>query len=256
MAGHDRRASGWNGGQVAGLVLIGLGILFLLDTLGFARFVGRFFWPAVIVAIGVVVLLNATQRDEGASSASVPREGVSRLALEIAVGAGTFRFAGGASELLEVRSSRSDIATRLDREGDLGRVSLRQDVATWPTTWRGATDWEIRSASDIPTALRLDAGAGDFTLDLSAIPIVDARIQIGAAKARIALPQPRGAVEIRVTGGATRLEFHAPAGVEYRFESSGGLNSVDGRTETPGYATATDRVLIRFTGGASSIRLG
>jgi len=47
-----------------------------------------------------------------------------------------------------------------------------------------------------------------------------------------------------------------PAGVEYRFESAGGLTSIDGLTQSPGYGTAADHVLVLFTGGASSVRIG
>jgi hypothetical protein len=83
-----------------------------------------------------------------------------------------------------------------------------------------------------------------------------ARIQIGAAQARIVLPRPRGTVESRVGGGATELTFVPPPGVEYRLETSGGLTSVDGRTESPGFATASHRALVRFSGGASSVRIG
>ena len=103
----------------------------------------------------------------------------------------------------------------------------------------------------------MNAGAGDFLVDLSGIVVVQARIQIGAAQARIVLPRPpSGTVEIRVSGGATQLTFVPPPGVEYRLETSGGLTSVDGRTESPGYAAASDRVLFRFSGGASSVRIG
>ena len=87
-------------------------------------------------------------------------------------------------------------------------------------------------------------------------PRVHARIQIGAAQARIVLPRPKGTVEIRVSGGATELTFVPPPGVEYRLETSGGLTSVDGRTESPGFGAAGDRVLVRFSAGASSVKIG
>jgi hypothetical protein len=265
MSGQwNRRGSGrgeWAGISVFGVILIVVGTIFLVDQFGIFRFAWRVFWPILLIAVGAVLVLNAAGRwgvgrsGHGASSSAISRDGAARLELEVGVGAGTFRFGGGSSQLLEVRSSNGDVAAQERRDGDLAQVRLRQDMASFGG-WRGGTDWEIRVASDIPTRLRFDAGAGTFDVDLSALTIVDARLQVGAARARIVLPRPHGAVGISVTGGASAFTIEVPAGVEYRFESSGGLTSVDGRTESPGYGAATDRVLVRFTGGASSVRIG
>jgi N-acetylmuramic acid 6-phosphate (MurNAc-6-P) etherase len=54
--------------------------------------------------------------------------------------------------------------------------------------------------------------------------------------------------------GAASLQVQVPPGVEARFATSG-LLSVSGRTETPGFATARDRVLVTVTGGAASLTI-
>ena len=252
----------WTGISIAGVVLVVIGVIFLVDQFGIFHFAWSVFWPVLLVAIGAVLILNAAARQGGhgvrgadVASSAIPREGVSRLELEVGVGAGTFTLAGGSSQLVEVHSSGTDIAAQQRREGDLAHVRLRQDVASLGT-WHGAASWEIRLASDIPTRLRFDAGAGSFDVDLSTLTIVEAKLQVGAARTRIVLPRPRGAVAITITGGAASFQLQVPTGVEYRFESSGGLTSVDGLTQSPGYAAATDRVLVRFSGGASSVRIG
>ena len=188
----------------------------------------------------------------------VERGSSARLELDLSVGAGRFRLGGGATSgnLVEVASTNDDIATQVERAGDRALVRLRQDVAWWPDAWRGGADWTVRLASDVPTLLTMNAGAGDFSLDLSGVAVAGARLQVGAAQARVVLPRPRGEVELRVSGGATQLTFTPPPGVEYRLETSGGLTSVDGLTESPGFAAATDRVLVRFSGGAASVRVG
>jgi len=251
----------WAGISIVGVVLVVIGAIFLVDQFGVVRFAGRVFWPVLLIAIGAVILVNAAARwgsghsGPGAASSAIARDGAGRLELEVGVGAGTFRLGGGSSQLVEVRSSTRDIAAQHRRDGDLVHVRLRQDVASFGA-WRGGTSWEILAASDIPTRLRFDAGAGSFDIDLSTLAIVEARLQVGAARTRIVLPRPRGEIAISVTGGAASLSIEVPAGVEYRFESSGGLTSVDGLTQSAGYATGADRVLIRFTGGASSVRIG
>ena len=251
----------WTGISVFGVVLIVVGAIFLVDQFGIFRFAWRVFWPILLIAIGAVLVLNAAGRwglgrsGHGAAPTSISRDGAGRLELEVGVGAGTFRFGGGSSQLVEVAPRTATLPPSSGREGDLAQVRLRQDVASFGA-WRGGTSWGIRLASDIPTRLKFDAGAGSFDLDLSSLAIVEAKLQVGAARARIVLPRPRGAVGVSVTGGASAFTIEVPAGVEYRFESSGGLTSVDGRTQSPGYGTATDRVLVRFTGGASSVRIG
>jgi hypothetical protein len=261
MSDPDHRGSRrqWHGAEIVGVVLVAVGVVYLLGNLGIVRVAWSLVWPILIIAIGAVLLYGAVRPSRRqASSASVPRDGAARLELDLSVGAGRFRLEGSAPNglLVDVTSTNEDIATRVEHKGDLAIVRLRQDFAWWPDAWRGGSQWTVRAASDVPTMLTMNAGAGDFAVDLSGIAVVQARIQIGAAQARIVLPRPKGAVEIRVSGGATQLTFVPPPGVEYRFEASGGLTSVDGRTESPGFATATDRVLVRFSGGASSVRIG
>lgn len=257
----DRRRSGrdWRGAELIGIVLIAVGIVYLLGSFGVIRVAWGVIWPILIIGLGGLILYSALRPSRRRpSSAAVARGSSARLELDLSVGAGRFRLDGGATpgNLVEVASTNDDIATRIERVDDRAVVRLRQDFAWWPDSWRTVSDWTIRLASDVPTMLSMNAGAGDFLVDLSGIAIAAARLQVGAAQARLILPRPHGAVEIRVSGGATQLTFSPPPGVEYRVETSGGLTSVDGLTQSPGYATATDRVLVRFSGGAASVRIG
>jgi len=249
----------WRGAELIGIVLIALGVVYLLGNLGIVSVAWSVIWPILIIVIGAFILYGAVRpRHDEPTSAAVPREGSGRLELDLSIGAGRFRLEGAApgAELVRVASSHDDIALRIERVGDRALVRLRQDVAWWPDAWRGGSDWTVGLAPDVPMILTMNAGAGDFQVDLSALAVAEARLQVGAAQARIVLPRPRGTVELRVSGGATQLTFVPPPGVEYRLETSGGLTSVDGRTESPGYASATDRVLVRFSGGAASVRIG
>lgn len=257
----ERRRSGrdWRGAEFIGIVLIAVGVVYLLGSFGVIRVAWGVIWPIVIIAIGAVILYSALRPSRRRpSSAAVSRESSARLELDLSVGAGRFRLEGGATpaNLVEISSTNEDIASRVERTGDRADVRLRQDFAYWPDAWRSVSDWTVRLASDVPTFLAMNAGAGDFLIDLSSVVVVGARIQVGAAQARLVLPRPRGPVEIRVGGGASQLTFSPPPGVQYRVETSGGLTSVDGPTQSAGYATASDRVLVRFSGGATSLRIG
>ena len=59
-APSERRVIATGGGEVAGLLLIGIGLLFLASTLGWmAWFRWDLYWPLLLVAIGIAVLLRA-----------------------------------------------------------------------------------------------------------------------------------------------------------------------------------------------------
>jgi hypothetical protein len=154
-----------------------------------------------------------------------------------------------------VRSSREDIYSRVERAGARTYLRLRQDASWLPWSFRGGTDWGVRLAENVATVFTLNAGAGDFTIDLSRLRIVDARVSLGAAQARVILPRPTGEVSVRLTTGASGVTIEIPAGVEARVRSEGGLLRVEGRGETANYATSRDRVNVSISGGASSVRV-
>ena len=168
----------------------------------------------------------------GTASLLVPREGATQLDLELASAPARSGVGGGSTELVEVRSSREDIYSRIDRSGARANVRLRQDASWLPWSFRGGTDWGVRLAEDVATVFTLNAGAGDFSIDLSRLRIVDARLSIGAAQARVVLPRPTGEVNVRVTAGASTVTVEIPPGVEARVRSEGGLLRFEGRGET------------------------
>jgi hypothetical protein len=255
VAGKDG-GRGWSlrGTELFGLILILIGIVYFLGNANIVHISWNLIWPILIVAVGAAILLSALRpRSDLPGTVDVPREGVDQLELDLSLGAGTFRVHGGATNLVEVRSDRQDIVPRLDRQGNRGRVRLSQDMRWFPLGVTGHSDWDIRSASDVPTALTVSGGAGRFDLDLSDMRIVDARMSVGAAEARITLPRPTGDVAVRVSSGAASVTIQVPAGVEARVVASGGLLQLKGNTETPGYAAARDRVSVSVSGGASQV---
>jgi hypothetical protein len=63
MPDFDRRANGFQGALI-GFIIMGFGVVLLLDRAGMIGEVGkRSFWPLVVIGVGLVKL--ATRRDEG-----------------------------------------------------------------------------------------------------------------------------------------------------------------------------------------------
>lgn len=253
---EPRRSGGLRGPELVGLILIGLGVLFLFDQFRLIRFGWGVAWPLLIIGAGIVILYGAFGgRGDGEAQVRIPADGADQLELDLRLGAGRFALVGGATELVEAESNANDIDVQVHRSGRRARVRLALDRAWFPFNERGTPNWRIGVAADVPTRLDVAAGAGDFELDLSSIRLVDARIAVGAAQARITVPHPIGEVPVRISTGASQITLKAPPGVEMRVVTSGGLFDVQGPVESLAYATATDRVAVRVEGGAASIRI-
>jgi len=247
-----------SGALIGGIVLLIVGVAFLLRNAGIIQVDWGILWPALVIAIGAVLIVGALRRGgdgPGETSVSIPAEGASRLDLTLRLGAGHYQLAAGASGLVDVTASGPTIDHRVERSGDLARVRLATAIDSW--SWgrvAAGTDWRIGVAPGVPVSLDVQAGAGTFELDLQGVTTSGVRCGIGAADLRVVLPRPRGEVPIRVEGGAAQFTFEIPAGVEARVTTTG-LVTTSGINQTPGYATAADRVTVAVTGGAAAVRV-
>jgi hypothetical protein len=246
------------GALIGGIVLLIVGVAFLLRNAGIIRVEWDILWPAAIIAVGAVLIVGALRRDGGGpgeTSVTIPADGASRLDLALRLGAGQYRLQAGSAALVDVTASGPTIDHRVERSGDLARVRLATAIDSW--NWgrvAAGTDWRIGVAPGIPVSLDVQAGAGTFELDLEGILTSGVTCGIGAAELRVVLPRPRGDVPIRVEGGAAQFTFEIPAGVEARVTTTG-LVTTSGNNQTPGYATAADRVTVAVTGGAAAVRV-
>lgn len=230
-----------------------------------------------VVAAGIALVASSTfapgfvpfvafggSTEPGVTSVDVPRSDVKTLNLRLSAGAGTYELRGGSSSLVHADSDNEDLRLRsATRSGDRMDVTVDQgptkNFFIGPSIHSHVT---MTVANDVPTALRVDAGAGEFTIDTSTIQVTSANISVGAASVRVVLPQhPSGDVAMTVSAGASSIVIQIPQGVEARITTSGGLTSTRfdstrfSGSETSGYANAKDRVTVRITAGATSIRV-
>jgi hypothetical protein len=292
------------------LLLIALGLVFLLSNFGVISGVSWLavasLWPLLLILIGLDIAFarrwpvptlaaevaviaaglalvayspNLTpgifafgNDGPGVTDVNVPRASATELALSLNAGATrSYHVTGGSSALVEAHSANEDLRVRTS---GTTRASVRLDQVSpgflHPTN---AGDIQIRLASDIPTSITVNVGAGEFDVDLSDVRLTDARVNIGASSMRFVLPKPTtGNVEIRMNGGASSIAIVVPDGVEARIATTGGLLSLRsdntrlgtggasggciacGSTiETSGYSAASNRVTVTISAGASSI---
>ena len=162
---------------------------------------------------------------------------------------------------MHAQSDRDDLRLRsATRVGDRMDVRVDQGFANgFRFGPSAASHVQVQLPSDIPVAITVDGGAGEFVVDLSDVQATDVRVNVGAASLRIVLPKSTGDVPVNISAGASSVVIEIPASVEARVTTSGGLvsthveNSRVSGSETTGYATATARVTVRVTGGVSSV---
>jgi cell wall-active antibiotic response 4TMS protein YvqF len=287
------------------LILITIGLVFLLVNFGFIPGVTALslltLWPLLLILAGVDIaigrrwpvaalgidvgvialglVLLATQpsfvggpvfsfgdASGGERDVSVARQGATSLSLEINGGAGRFRVSGGSTMLVEAHSANDDLRLRragLKQGGQQADVRIDQSGSRHVSG--SAIDVETRIASDIPTDLTVDGGAGEFFIDLSNVTVTKAEMNVGAASLTLTLPKPTAAVSIEVNAGASSIVIDVPEGVEARVTMDGALLSLrstnsrvvasNSSAETAGYGSATARVTVKVTAGASSITI-
>lgn len=144
--------------------------------------------------------------------------------------------------------------------GDIHRVSISADGS-------GSGEATVSVGLDPPVAWLIDVsgGATSETLDLSTVRLVGLRQSGGTSQMSLILPRPTGTLPVTVSGGATRLTILLPRGIPARVVVTGGVGSLridgnqrsggvaQGSFDSDGYPSATDRVDIRLSGGASAV---
>ncbi|MDQ2952585.1 MAG: DUF5668 domain-containing protein [Chloroflexota bacterium] len=213
-------------------------------------------------SLGILPLQLGPSGAPGAATIDVPRADSKTLTLRLSAGAGRYELRGGAASLVHAESDHDDLLATSSLRPD-GRLDVRVDQGPKGSGFRlgpsAASHVTMQVASDIPISLTVDAGAGEFTIDTSALKITDARISVGAASLHVVLPQPTGDVPFTISAGASSISIEIPAGVEARVTTSGGLTSTHienprmSGSETAGYALATNRVTVRISAGATSV---
>ena len=164
-------------------------------------------------------------------------------------------------------------------------IELRKRSSAAAFTWSLPTQptrWDIALSPAVPLDLKLIGGSGSANADLSRLQIEGLQVDVASGSFSLILPESIQAYEANFEGGSGSLRvtlpvktnltlsvdgasgsisFELPTGTEVRIEvtdsGSGSLNLPRGLTqvekgegdegiwETPGYANATQRILIR-----------
>ena len=253
------------GGLVGPLLLIGLGVIFLLNNVGvldWSVWQGLLrLWPVLLIAVGLDLLLGRRlpwaapiialavlaligvllwrvdmQQGGAITNAPItqPLDGATRADVEIAAGIGTLRIGAldGGANLIEGTIDRARgerVLQDYDVRYGTGYVTLRSQGTRFGLPWWGDSGdhlWSIMLNPNVPTALRLNTGVGIANVDLSRLQITKLDLNTGVGEATLTLPaQGQGRADVNGGVGATTIII--PEGMAVRIDATTGLGDLD-----------------------------
>ena len=199
-----------------------------------------------------------------APEASAPLGDVIAGRLELSRGAARVNIRGDATIGELYRARFEGPAPDVSAHG--GTVSIQQKRRFRPFDWRSQSASITLNAS-VPWSVLLKGGMWQLTADLRQLRLESLKVGGGASDVEVWLPAPSGIVPVVISGGASSVKLHRPAGVAARAAISGGASELefDGQRlgigslgghnvlESSGFETTADRYEIRFSGGASQV---
>ena len=253
-----------------GSLLVLLGVLFFLRTAGYLTGdVFSWFWPFVIIAIGVWILLGgfiARVDFNNAEKFSIQLQGAKEARLEINHGAGQIDLSAGANAgdfLTGVAGVGMNQSSHLD--GDELEVEIDAGPSFMPFIGPEGGVWQFRLNPDLPMTLDIDAGASRLNLDLHDLQVKYLSFDGGASRITLTLPARVENMVADLEAGAASIDLTVPQGVglRLRLKSVGTLKIDESRFvpregriyQSADYDTAKYRAEVNIEGGATSIRV-
>ncbi len=254
-----------------GSVILLLGVLLLLQTLGIVHFnVWPIFWALVLIFLGVWFLVRSRMRtgDFASENLSIARGGAVQAEVEIQHGAGklSLRAASPGGALVEgafgggvVHTVQPSAKTRVKLDAGAGTK------AVLPWDWPGGLRWDVRLCPDLPLDLIFRTGAGESDIDLTELDVKSVRLETGASSSRLILPARAQFTRVDVRAGLASVNMIVPQGVAAKIQTQTGLSGINidaarfpptsGYYMSADYDTAPNRIEIYVEGGMGSVEV-
>jgi len=253
-----------------GGLLVVLGVLFFLKAAGYiVGDVFSWFWPLLIIAVGVWILLGGLYRRsryETAEKFSVPLQGAREASLSIDHGMGQIELSAGANPgdfLTGVSGTGMNQKTSLND----GKLDVQIDAGPSFIPFIGPEGgvWQYRLSSEVPVSIKIEAGASRLDLDLTDLRVTYFSFDGGASNLNLTLPARMENTLVDIDAGAASIDVRVPEGVAVRLRTKS-VNSLHldemrfpkreaGIYQSADYDTARYHAEVTVDGGASSIRV-
>jgi LiaF transmembrane domain len=253
-----------------GLVILLVGVLLLLDTLGYLGGINIWglIWPLFLIALGGWILWNySTRGSRQVEHIAIPVEDAQRARIRFLHGAGRIDIIAGTSQEALIEG---DFGGGLDisknQNGEELEIRLKMPGSIFPFDWSpGQTlDWSARLKRDIPLALSLETGASESHLDLRDLSVTELNLKSGASSTSLTLPSNAGMTKVDIDAGAASIKLTVPEGVAARIRTTGGLSNVGvsdrfprigSMYQSPDYESAANKVDMDIEMGVGSVSI-
>lgn len=247
------------------IILISLGVLFLLNNLGFIELnlwdVIMRFWPILLIAIGLDILIgrrsawgaaiaavvvlailaggivffdNQAQWTYASENFEIPLGNVEEATISLDPGLGYLlvdALPKGSNVLLrgEIRPfSGEKIGKTVDISGTRATIDLRTEgviVAPFFGGWSDQPSWDLALHPEVATDLFVDFGVGKAELDLQDLQIGEIHVEQGLGQMILLLPSADN-MDINLDGGIGEIRVVIPKDVGVRLRAGVGIGNV------------------------------
>ena len=147
-----------------------------------------------------------------------------------------------------------------------GTVTIRYSRHKWLAAREQRTA-DVALSVAVPWQIVIQGGVSEVAADLRGLNLLGLEVNGGLSAIKVELPEPSGIVPVRITGGASDVKVHRPAGVAARVHLKGWASvfvfddqtydkvGADVRLHSPNYDGAAQRYDIEVMGSASMLTL-
>jgi uncharacterized protein DUF2154 len=164
-------------------------------------------------------------------SRAIDRDQAEWVRVNISIGAGKLRVGSSGDKLMRadffynVPSWKPDV--RYTTAAGHGSLSIRQPNEGHGHFGNTRYEWDLRFNPEVPLEMAFHCGAGEATLDLSALKLRDVDVQMGVGKLDMDLRgTPKQSYDVRIRGGVGDATVHLPESVGIDAEARGGIGEI------------------------------
>lgn len=248
---------------VSGIILIGLGIIFLLINMGYIseNFIWKIFdlWPLVLILVGINiiskknpwisiatwvllfgiviaygVMLEKPDDTFGVSQdKSIIYEKLDETVegrLKLTLGGAEVKVKDTEHYLMQADMKIPDIKHDINYNGNHEKVNI--SLVSSKNRWRHfarieENNYDLSLNKQIIWDMDVKMGAVSGTIDLSGLKVSDFDLDVGAGNLELLFGNLYDHTKVSIEGGATKIDITVPEGVGVKVRSQGGLSQTD-----------------------------
>ena len=262
-----------------GLVVLLVGVLLLLNTLGFLPFsVWQIFWPVMLILAGLWFLFGSRFIKPNLETVSFSHQlaNIQQAEIKLNHGAGELNISAldsGNHEQLLDGTFGGGMEHEVSQHNGLTILKLRAPVEGFPFVafpHQEGYHWDMALSPHVPMQLKLHTGANKSSLNLHDLNVTELSLETGASDTEVILPAVTEYTKFKVQSGAAAVNIRVPQGVAAKIRISGALmgNNVDLQrfplvSSEPGnkvyqstdYEASAKQVEIKIESGVGSIQI-